>query len=484
MGQAIVQAFVAGLEGVRDLILEAALPIAVLLGLAAVAGAIAATRSPEGLKGWFSSLVSWGGKVWGYLGVGVLLVCFWHALGTLSSLARTNMEWRDSAEATRKPTEDAPPVYQFGPAAASIKEKTYTRTLTLPPSFLQTIGEQGIGVLSPYLTDPTAESIIRLRDTFRQSGQDVVFTREATQKVEEPIPFEQSNLKASFKPVGTDGFELTFVGEFTFKNDQAEAILGRFSFPLPQGGTIRDLSVKIDGQEVNQDPETDAYVWEGTVNAGATKKAVATFRVNGGGQWQYDLGSQRRRVKSLQLDAESSMPLRFVRGSIQPVSSTESKASWQLKDVISQQRIGLKFQKDSATTDGFLQALAMTPFALLFCLVTLVVGGRLRGMTFGAVRLVRALVMLGFGLGSPIVLAPYLGPVAGLLVGPLLGAALAAIGTLSGKPKEAWGVTTPLLLSALVPAMFLSAENTGLLLIVLGAAVLWTAFPVGRAVEA
>ncbi|MBI5706039.1 MAG: hypothetical protein HZC36_03505 [Armatimonadetes bacterium] len=480
MGQAIVQAFIAGLEGVRNLLLEAALPIAVLLGLAAVAGAIAANRDPEGLKGRLSSVGGWGARAWGYLGVGVLVVCFWHGLGALSGLARTNMEWRDSAEATRRPTEDAPPVYQFGPAAASISEKTYTRTLTLPPSFLQTIGEQGIGVLSPYLTDPTAESIIRLRDTFRQSGQDVVFTREATQKVEEPIPFEQSTLKATFKPSGTDGFEIAFEGEFAFKNGQPDAILGRFSFPLPDGGTIRDLSVKIDGEEVRQDPDTDAYVWEGTVNAGATKKAVATFRANGGTQWQYDLGSQRRRVKSLRLDVTSEMPLRFVRGSIQPVSSSETSATWQLKDVISQQRIGLKFQKDSSTSDGSLQALAMAPFALLIGLATLVVGGMARGVRFGPARLARAAVMLGFGFGSPLVLAPYIGPVAGLLVGPLLGAALAGLGALGGKHREAWGIATPLLLSALVPATFLSAENTGLLLLIIAGAALWTLSPIRR----
>ena len=39
---------------------------------------------------------------------------------------------------------------------------------------------QVVQVLSPYLQDPGSANIVSLRDRFTRSGQDVVFSREAT----------------------------------------------------------------------------------------------------------------------------------------------------------------------------------------------------------------------------------------------------------------------------------------------------------------
>ena len=64
--------------------------------------------------------------------------------------------------------------------ATCLAERTYTRTLTLLPALLRRVGEEGVQVLSPYLQDPSSANIVSLRDRFTRSGQDVVFSREAT----------------------------------------------------------------------------------------------------------------------------------------------------------------------------------------------------------------------------------------------------------------------------------------------------------------
>src|SRR5207249_11349161 len=116
----------------------------------------------------------------GYTGLGLLVVAGWAVLAATRPLAREAIEWRESAEATAKPAPHAPPIHQYGPSVAAIVERTYTRTLTLPPEFLQPLGADGLGVLSPYLTDPSAENVLRMADTFHRSGRDAVFTREVT----------------------------------------------------------------------------------------------------------------------------------------------------------------------------------------------------------------------------------------------------------------------------------------------------------------
>lgn len=102
---------------------------------------------------------------------GLLLVLAAHAVEIRQQTAR-------GATATRRRDPFFAAVAQAQPSLAIVREKTYTRTMTLPPGFLNRIGSEGVGVLAPYLSDPTAEGVTKLVDRFRRSGADVVFTRE------------------------------------------------------------------------------------------------------------------------------------------------------------------------------------------------------------------------------------------------------------------------------------------------------------------
>src|SRR5437879_2745940 len=153
-----VDAVYRSLQWALDLLARLALPAAILLGLAAVAAAVCYSLQRE--NGWLRGL-DWRRSTLrglGYAGAALLVIAGWAGLRTIHPLARRAVQRREAAEATTNPVPDAPAVFQYGPAVAALSERTYTRTLRLPPEFLQRVADQGVGVLSPYLADPSTEN--------------------------------------------------------------------------------------------------------------------------------------------------------------------------------------------------------------------------------------------------------------------------------------------------------------------------------------
>ena len=184
------------LHGALDLLTRLALPLSVGLGLLVLA-AIGFSRAPS--RAPLLPLRRLAVPIVGYALVALIAVIGWAMLKTAAPRARREIAWRESTEATTNPVPDAPDVLQYAPSLAALKEKTYSRTLTLPPDFFQRIGAEGLGVLAPYLSDPSATDVLALVDTFRRSGRDVVFTRQVTRLDEEPIAFNASTVHAVFK---------------------------------------------------------------------------------------------------------------------------------------------------------------------------------------------------------------------------------------------------------------------------------------------
>ena len=469
-------AVMGALQGVLSLLTKLALPIAI--GVAALV--IAATLA-----------LIWGRERWpaangrrllgGALGYGALilvLVVGWAGLGLTRNVAQQNITWQENAQATRKPTPDAPPVYQYGPAVAELSEHTYTRTLTVPPYFLDRLGTDGVGVLAPYLTDPSAENVIRLRDTFRRSGRNVVFTRESTLLDETPIPFSDSQVKVNFKRLSGRAYDVDFDGVYTFANARKAARTVHFLFNLPQAGTIRDLSVTVDNQAVTEPTDSgrgksDTYEWKGEMAPGQQRVARVHYRVTGAQFWRYDLGSQRRRVQQFGLDVAGAGDVNFVRGSLQPTTDDKTGLNWTLSNVVTAQQIALSFPPDNLGKQLYLQALSALPASLvLFAIGALCVGLWFEGAPAVA-RLLAATVLFALGLGAATVAAIYLGFTLGLLIAPLAGAALASL--VLGRRSLLVGIP-----AALLPATFLSAQNSGLLILVLVLCTLGALVIVGR----
>lgn len=445
-----VGAVLQALEGVLSFVTQMALPLAVVL-VAIVAGTfwVAQVRGVPVVPAYrWRSAGEWAL-------VGLLFVGAWGALRATLPLTRTVLRQEETAEATANPAPDAPEVFQYGPTVVSLAEKTYTRTLTLPPAYVERLGTDGLSVLSPYLSDPSAESVTKLADTFRRSGQDVVFTRSVTRMDEEPIPFTDTQVSARFQRLAGRAYDLVFEARYTFGNTGASPINARFTFSLPQAGTVRDLSVSVAGQSVGEPNDREAYEWSGNINAGETKQAVVKYRVTGARTWRYDIGSRRRRVERFGLEVSPNGEVRFPRGSLQPSQVSGKTLRWDLSDVVTGQQVALSFPPDVMARDGFLQALGALPAALaLFGVGVIALALRTGGVTVH--RFALALLVFTVGLGASPILAGYIGTIAATLAGPLLG----AIGASRVLGRLYLPVT---LAAALTPAVFLSPTHSGLL---------------------
>jgi hypothetical protein len=455
-----VQAMSGSLSSAMEWLMRLALPLSLLLGLAALAAGVSVVIQRE--NAWVNK-VDWnriGASGLGVAGLGFALVACWGALGATASLAREDAAWRDKAEATANPVPDAPAVYQYGPAAASLVERTYKRTLNLPPDFIQRIGTQGAGALAPYLADPSDVNVLSMADDFQQNGQNVLLTREVKRIDEEPIPLSRSNVRVEFRRLGTRAYDALFQGIYTVQNRKDTAINARISLPVPQAGTVRDLSVRVGNEAVAEPGPSAAYEWKGTMQPGETRDVDIRYRVVGARSWHYDLGSLRRRVEQFHLEAVPNGPARFLRGSLQPTAKPGKSLRWDLTNVITAQQVAIALPPDTEAAESFIQGLNALPVTLvLYVIGAIVVGYRLRRMP-GAGRLTAGVLLFAFGLGSAVVLANYVGSVAAIIIGPVAGALLAG-------PYLGVRSLPALLPVALLPAAFLSPTHSGAIVLIL-----------------
>lgn len=495
-----------------------ALPLAIVIGLllGIVVLIVVLQRDKEG----FEPLVWRRFAADSGAGVGLLLflVISWAALRTTRDLAQQAIRRQASAEATSHPVTDAPPVEQAGPSVASLGEKTYTRSLALPPGFLGRIGTEGVSVLAPYLADPSAENVVRLRDSFRRSGGNVVFDRQTTVLNEEPIPFSDSQVHVKIERLPGRAYNANFEGHYTFENSSAEVKKVHFLFTLPQAGTMQKVSVKVGGAPVTELGETQSladsdsqpptgprlppgapsapgapgapapaaygmpgasavpgtYEWRGEMKPGEKQEAVVTYQVIGARIWSYDLGSLRRRVKRFHLDIEGAGDIGYMRGSLDPTAENGGKLAWDLSDVVTAQEMAIVIPRDGVDEQLYLQALAALPasfFLFLFGLAAMWAYFRPR---FTPGLLLGCLALFLFGLGSTPVLALGFGLVSGTVLGPLLGAFMVA--RVLGRRSLLVGLPC-----ALLPAAFLSAKDSGFLVFLLVIVSLGAFFKLSRA---
>lgn len=450
------QAISNSLGAFLDFCIRLAMPLAIVIGFVALAAGLSLLLQKEASWIHRADWVKLRSQLLGALAVTLIFIASWAGLRAVLPIAQEDLAWREAAEATTNPVPDAPAASQYGPTAASMVERTYNRTLTLPPDFLQRIGDQGIGVLSPYLTDPSAENVLRLADDFKRSGQNVVFTRSMTRLDEEPIPFSSSSVSVKFRRLAGQAYDADFEGKYLFANAGSEPIDARFLLPLPSAGAIRDLDVKVGEQAVREPNSVGSYEWKGKLAPGEQREAVIHYKVLGARSWQYDMGSARRRVQQFRLDIAPGGPIRYQRGSLQPTTVSDKNLRWDLSNVVTAQHVAIVLPPESEGRESYLQALSAMPASLvLFMAGALVVGFRIRRLPSSG-RFAAAVGLFAVGLGSAVILANYIGPVAAILIGPIAGAFLAA----SASGPRSLAASIP---AALVPAAFLSPQHSGLI---------------------
>ncbi|MFC4453007.1 hypothetical protein [Deinococcus sonorensis] len=384
--------------------------------------------------------------------------------------AQVNAHYANTADPETSETVQQAPVVTY------LTERTYTRTLTLPPDLLRRVGTEGVQVLAPYLQDPSSDTIIRLRDRFSRSGNTVVFSREATQQVQEYIRLDSSRVVADLKFVGAaqggrqSHYNATFTAEYAFTNPLSTPATVRFAFPLPVGsGTLSGFLMTVNGQTYRPSDLSEGSVWEGQVPAGAAVRVQVAYQHQGSRGWSYGLAQRREPVQHLDLTVRTDAPARFQRYSLYPTSlqttpfSSTQTLRWQLNEAITAQNVAVVFAQGSLR-ETLAKLHLFAPLAVLLGAVLLLLWSHTRRFALGAGRLAVAIVALGLGFALGGVLNSYLPPLPAELMGTLLGLLLAWL---------ALGRTylLPLLLTALSPLSFLAVGHAGLLLTLLGVGV-------------
>jgi hypothetical protein len=140
------------------------------------------------------------------------------------------------------------------------------------------VDEEGVQVLAPYLQDPCTENVLRLADTFRRSGRDVVFTRQVTRLSEVPMPFDSADVKVSlrFQEAGPGGrrsfYNTDFQATYRFSNPLSTPVRVRLIFPLPeQQGTLRGFELRVNDQPVTDTDPYERYAWEASLEPGFSR---------------------------------------------------------------------------------------------------------------------------------------------------------------------------------------------------------------------
>lgn len=409
----------------------------------------------------------------GLLGRGLLALL---ALGTgvlLLDIARRSVDTRLGGQVNARYANTADPntspTVQQGPSATYLTERTYTRTLTLPPQLLRRVGEEGVQVLAPYLQDPSADNIVRLTDRFTRSGQDVVFSREATLQTQQYITLDSSKVSANLTFVDTAGgnrqgyYNAGFDAVYSFRNPLPTAARVRFAFPLPVGsGTLSGFQMTVNGQPYQAADLSGGNVWEGQVAGGGAVNVRVGYKHQGSRGWSYDLSGRREPVRSFDLSVRTDRPAKFQRYSLFPTSVDRSAFGgaqtlrWQLQNAITAQNVAVVFEQGSLR-ETLAKLHHLAGLALLLGAALLLMWGALRRVPLPPLRL--ALALLGLSLGTVLggVLTGYLPPVPAEVLGAALGLTLATAAL--GR-----AFLPPLLLTVLAPLSFLSVGHAGLLL--------------------
>lgn len=455
MSGAYVRATQDALAGFLNLIVRLALPLSILFGVALVALAVAYSRDKDSAQEGMPLLKKGVTRLLGFALVGLTFLVCWSALKQTRGVAVEALRWRDASEAVANPTMDAPAVYQSGPVAAAIKERTYTKVTNLPPSIGEQLKTEGIQALRPYLPDSSSTDVLGQTDKLEQKGNLYTLTRQVKQFEENPVPFQKSNVKSTFKRVGGRAYEMRFQGQYSFKNPGTETSNIRFVFPLPQSGTIDGLEVRVGNDRISQPGQSGNLEWSGSLAPGESREATVVYSVVGAKTWSYDIGSQRRRVEQFSLQVEPNGAVKFLRGSLRPTQNGANPV-WNLTNVVTNQQVALSFPTDAVVRETFVQTLSMLPAGLaLFLFGTWLVAWRSRELK-EPVLMALAIALFAFGLGGSTILAEYMAPLFGVVLS--LAAGCGAVALVLGP--RSLTATVP---AALFVAAFMSPEHTGII---------------------
>ncbi|MDQ6941378.1 MAG: hypothetical protein M3169_02560 [Candidatus Eremiobacteraeota bacterium] len=385
------------------------------------------------------------------------------------------------AQNTSGADSDATSMVQNAPRASFVSQKTYRRILTIPPYLLGRVSAEGVGVLAPYLTDPSAENVTRLVDSFRRSGRNVVFQRDATLQIETPIKLDASTVDANIELVDpTFGgrrtfYRASFDGKYVVHNATGREARVRFTFPLPTGsGTLSEVRFLADGKPITVTDLSNGYVWDGTLPQDGKTTFEIAYRNQGARGWAYRLSARREPIAKLDLAVHANRSPKFARYSLFPTTVSHGiaggyTAEWHLENVVTAQDVGLVFARLDVR-ETLAKMLTYAPVALFVGIVFVAAYALRRRYHVTVAQATTAVAGYALGLALAGILTWYLPLVIGVVLGCIVAVVLALRAL--GRP-----FVLPIALATLTMLAFLFVTNTSLLLVADCTAALWTLVP-------
>jgi hypothetical protein len=469
-------ALTSSLDWLMPLILTGLWMLAALLVVGLVLYAIDQQGSGrDGLKRSRDWLLARASRVWVWLPVALIFALAIFAV----NVAREGVleRFRVQRDAKFSTLEDPAggQTMQYSPNVSFERQVTYSRSVRIPGFLGQKLSTlEAAQLVAPYLVDPGSENIKRLVDSFKRSGRDLLFTREATVRQNDPVALEVADVSVDFSfgdtGAGRSYYTALFSGKYRFKNPNPEPTSLRFSFPLPeQSGTLSDFEFKFAGEVVPQPELSGGYIVERQVAANAEVEVMVKYKNQGAGSWSYDFGNRREPIKNFKLTVKTPRAVKFLRGSLYPNERGLSSLTWNLKNIITSQGVVLSFPERSLR-ETLTKVFSFAPLALLLVLIWTFVWAWRHHLKLESVQVVLTLLAFTVGIGAMAVLLGYFAPTFASWFGASLSFGLSSL--VLGRR-----FALPLAGSALAPLAFLSVGNAGLLLGILAVLVLLSALP-------
>jgi hypothetical protein len=475
MVQATLRWFSSALCSVLEWLSPLAFTALWVLAALVVAGLVLYALDRDGFKKARDWLLIRASQIWVWLPVAVVFALSIFAV----SVAREGVleRFRVQTQAQFSTLEDpaGAQTVQYSPNVSFEREVTFSRSVTIPGILGQKLSTlEAAQLIAPYLVDPTSDSIKKLADSFKRSGRDLVFTREATVRQNDPVSLEVADVTVDFSfadtGTGRSYYTALFTGKYKFKNPNTMPTTLKFTFPLPeQSGTLSDFEFKFAGEPVPQPDLRSGYIVERELPANAEAEVTVKYKNQGAGTWSYDFGSRREPIKNFKLRVNTPRAVKFLRGSLYPSERGLSSLTWNLKNVITSQGVVLSFPERSLR-ETLTKVFSFAPLSLLLVAVWSFAWAWRRQLKLEPAQMIVTLLAFTLGIVAMAVLFGYIPPVPASWFGAILAFGLSSL--VLGQR-----FLLPLAGSALAPLAFLSVGNAGLLLGILGVLVLLSVLP-------
>ncbi len=414
------------------------------------------------------------------------IVGIWTAAGLAIALALVILNVSQRAVDTRLSTQqsarfanaadpDGGQTVQSAPRVTLLKEVQYTRSMNIPPEVYARIKvTNGWESLLPYFDRNNNTTVKDLQEGFVKKGKSLVYTRNVVIQTEEFVSLESSKINTNLgfvDPAGGRGtyYNAEFNADYTFVNPNAAPAIMRFVFPLPEGsGTLRNFKLTVNGKTFSTADLANGSFWEGIVPAKVPVKVNVTYQNQGARSWNYQLNQRREAIKFFNLSINADRPAKFQRYSMFPTKQTRNPISgqetlqWQLEDVITAQDVAVVFTQSNIRETlgkvGYSKFFIAFIAAALFSVWAWSRRLKLTPLVLGASVIA---ISLGFTLGDvlnayiPVILAQIIGSVVAFVLGDYI---------LGSNHR------LPLALICIVPLVFLTGGNAGLIITLLAIA--------------